>query len=140
MKLSTPDLQFNEVVWTLLAPRHDPFTPYHVYSLHAGEYNVRVFPVTEPFPPFWWRYRGRILLSSILPGVHEGLHAIITYFQFNAERDEVFQTVHVYETGCSVVAVKGTAPEARQAHAEAYQALQSTVPLAAEEQQLPQWM
>lgn len=140
MKPATPDLQFNHSVWKLLAPRHDPFTPYHVYTLNAEEYDVRAFPIAETFPPFWWRYRGRILHSSILPGVHEGLHAIITYFQFNAERDEVFQTVHVYETGFTVVAMNGTAPEARQAHAEAYVALQNTVPLAAEEHQLPQWM
>lgn len=140
MKSATPDLQFNEAVWALLAPRHDPFTPYHVYSLHAGEYDVHAFPATEAFPQFWWRFRGRILYSSILPGSHEGLHAIITYFQFNAEREEVFQTVHVYEAGFTVVAVKGTALKACRAHEDAYLTLQNTVPLVPEEHQLPFWM
>lgn len=124
----------------ILAPRRDPARPHHVYQVVDGEYAVRAFPDGETFPDFWWSFRGRILHATILPGTFAGLHVVVTYFQFNAHRDEVFETVHLDGADLHVLARSGTTPAAGDAHRDACAQLQVQLPLSADPDPLPSWL
>lgn len=111
-----------------------------MYQVVDGEYLVRPFPDGEAFPDFWWATRGRILHATLLPGTYTGLHAVVTFFQFNAHRDEVFETVHLDGTDLHALARSGTVPAAGVAHRETCAALQLKLPLAEGAEPLPYWL
>lgn len=128
----------SEALARLLAPRHEPGVPYHVYTLRDSGYDVRPYQADEPFPAFWWTMRGRVLVARLLPPSVQGLHAIITYFQFNAARDEVFQTVHLSDTGTTVKAVAADAGVARAQHQQVFDAVLASLPPSNDD--LPDWL
>jgi hypothetical protein len=127
-------------VTDLLHPRHDPGRPYHVYQLDGGDYRVRRHPDGVPFPDFWWTFPGRILQATILPVTYAGHHVVVTFFQFNAERHEVFETVHLDGTAWTVMARTGCPGDAASAHQSACGQLQETLALADDPDPLPSWL
>lgn len=127
-------------LFDLLAPQHREGQPYHVYELKGEHYQVRPFPAGETFPAFWWRHRGRVLYSSLLPASCEGHHALVTFFQFNADRDEVFQTAHVHQDGAEIMYQAGSSEQAREHHEAAFAHLKATLPVSDEDPLLPTWL
>lgn len=134
-----PDrLSHSDALAVLLAPRHESGVPYHVYTMTGDAYEVRRYGAPDPFPEFWWTMRGRVLEARLLPASVEGIHVVITYFQFNAVREEVFQTVHLDGQTATVKAVAGDHETAREHHRRVYDSLITALP--ASDDDLPDWL
>ncbi|MBZ9714396.1 hypothetical protein [Deinococcus multiflagellatus] len=140
--MPTDQTPVNASLWTVLQPppNADPSGPRHVYVLEQGQYRVQALTPAQDLPDFWWRARGRLVDTFILDGTFEGLHVIITFFQFYAPRDEVFQTAHITESGWTILARAADADAARRHHQEAVAHLKTTTPRAAQEDALPSWL
>lgn len=137
---SSDAFPLSEALFELLAPQHRDGLPYHVYDIQGEHYHVRPFPAGEAFPDFWWRHRGRVLYSTLLPATYEGHHALVTFFQFNAVQEEVFQTAHVQQGGAEILKCTGSAQQAREHHELAFAHLKATLPLSDEDDLLPSWL
>lgn len=137
---SSDAFPLSATLFALLAPQHHEGQPYHVYDIQGEHYQVRPFPANEVFPDFWWRHRGRVLYSTLLPSAYEGHHALVTFFQFNAVREEVFQTAHVHQNGSDILMRASTAEQAREHHEAAFAQLKTTLPLSDEDEGLPSWL
>lgn len=78
------------------------------------------------------------LAARLLPPSVQGLHSIIKYFQFNAARDEVLQTVQLSDTGTIVKAVAADAGVARAQHQQVCDAVLAS--LLPSNDDLPGWL
>lgn len=125
--MNTP-ISSHPALTTLLAPQHHPATPYHVYTLSGGTYHVRAYQADAPFPDFWWTTPGRVIAAHALPAQITGLHSIVTFFQFNAHRDHIFQTAHINGDTIRIHAREATLDAALAQHAALREQLTRTLP------------
>ncbi|MBZ9714420.1 hypothetical protein [Deinococcus multiflagellatus] len=100
--------------------------PCHIFRLDGPHYVVEEVPAGMELPAFWWRARGRILQDTVLR--HAEFHAVVTFFQFYAMRQEVFQTAHVQRDHWSIVARSAEPEAARAAHQGLVKQIEAALP------------
>lgn len=106
----------------LLAPRAE--APKHVFFLRGKEYTVAGVDLPE-LADFWWRLEGRVLRATLLPEPYD-MCGLVTYFNFQAERDAVFETVRLEEHGWTILGAFPEAEEALAFHRQTFKQLTTT--------------
>jgi len=100
----------------LLAPRAE--APKHVFFLKGEDYTVQAVDLPE-LAEFWWTLEGRVLRATLLPEPYDTC-GLVTYFNFQAERDAVFETVRLEEHGATILGAFPEAEEAVAFHRQTY--------------------